>query len=139
MVVGGDGNEVPQLLGCQHILQKDALIHLVIESDLVKCLFQLPTKHLIVNKCLARQEMQVLLEGLADELLWQVLEEGQLRGLAAQEGEHAPRDAHDWEVSVIFPVVLRRPLHDAMHLGQVLVILIAQLGVTGDVDARDLG
>ena len=85
LVVGGDGNEVPQLLGCQHILQKDALIHLVIESDLVKCLFQLPTKHLIVNKCLTWQEMQVLLEGLADELLWQVLEEGQLRGLAAQE------------------------------------------------------
>lgn len=72
LIVSGDRNEVPQLLGCQHILQKDALIHLVIESDLVKCLFQLPAKHFIVNKCLFRQEMQVLLEGLTDELLLQV-------------------------------------------------------------------
>jgi len=98
---------VSELLSGQEILQKDALVHLVIERNFVQCLLQFPSKKFIVNKCLLWQQVQVLLECLPDEMLLQVLEEGVLRGLAAQEGEHAPGDTNDWEVAIVLPVVLR--------------------------------
>ena len=50
--------------------------------------------------------MQVLLEGLSDEVLTQRLEEAHLRGLALKESKHAPRNADDREMLVILSVVL---------------------------------
>lgn len=79
--------------------------------------------------------MQVLLEGLSDEVLTQRLEEAHLRGLALEEGEHAPRNADDREVLVILSVVLGCPFKDAVHLSQVLVVFKALFSVAWNVNA----
>ena len=114
-----------ELLSRQEILQKNALVHLMIESDFIKSLLQVPTQELVINERFLWQEMQVLLEGLADKVLAQRLEQAFLGGLTLEEGQHAPRDTHDWEVCLFLLVMLRCPLHDSVHLGQVLLIFKA--------------
>ena len=79
--------------------------------------------------------MQVLLEGLGNEVLTQRLEEAHLRGLALEEREHAPRNADDWEVLVILSVVLGCPFKDAMNLSQVLVVFKALFSIAWNVNA----
>ena len=69
LIVGCDWDEMSELLGGQKVLQQNALIHLMVESDLVEGLLEVPTQQLVINECLFRQEMQVLLEWFSDEVL----------------------------------------------------------------------
>ena len=62
MIVGGNGDEVAQLLGCAEVIKCDALVHLVVELNLVEGLLEVPTVQLIVEEGFLGQEMQVLLE-----------------------------------------------------------------------------
>ena len=62
MIVGGDGDEVAQLLGCTEVIKCDALVHLVVELNLIEGLLEVPSVQLIVDEGFLGQEMQVLLE-----------------------------------------------------------------------------
>ena len=135
LIVGCDRDEMSELLCGQEVLQQNALIHLMVESDLVEGLLEVPPQQLVINERLLRQEMQVLLERFSDEVLAQRLEETHLRGLALEECEHAPGDTDNREVLVILTVMLGRPLQDLMHLGQVLPVFEALFSVPGDVDS----
>ena len=60
---------MPELLCGQEIFQKDALIHLMVESDFIEGLFQVPPEQLIIDERFFWKEMQVLLEWLSDQVL----------------------------------------------------------------------
>ena len=137
LIVGCDRDEMSELLCGQKVLQQNALIHLMVESDLVEGLLEVPSQQLVINERLLRQEMQVLLEWFSYEVLAQRLEYTHLRGLGLEEGEHAPGDTDNREVLVFITVMLSRPLQDLMHLGQVLPVFEALFSVSGDVDSRD--
>lgn len=128
-----------ELLRGKEIFQKDALVHLMVESDFIESLFEVPAQKLIIDERLLRQKMQVLLERLSDEVRAERLEQAILGGLTLEKGEHAPRDTHDWEMFVVFTVVLGSPLHDTLNLVHVLLIFIALFGITWDIDSRDAG
>ena len=81
--------------------------------------------------------MQVLLEGLSDEVLTQRLEEAHLRGLALKESKHAPRNADDREMLVILSVVLGWPFQDVVHLSQVLAVFKALFSVAWNINSWD--
>lgn len=107
----------------------------MIESDLIESLLKVPSQEFIVYKCLLGQEMQVLLKWLTNELVAQLLEERILCRLTLQEGEHTPRNSYNREVLVILTVVLRRPLQDAVHLSQVLLVSETLLCVSWNIDS----
>ena len=90
MIVGGDWDEMSELLRGKEIFQKDALVHLMVEGDFIESLLEVPSEQFVVNERLLGQEMQVLLEWLSDEVLTQWLEETLLRSLALHEREHSP-------------------------------------------------
>ena len=95
-----------ELLRGKEIFQKDALVHLMVESDFIESFFEVPAHKLIIDECFFRQEMQVLLERLSNEVWAERLEQAILGGLALEKSEHAPGDTHDWEMFVVFTVVL---------------------------------
>ena len=135
LIVGGDRHEVSELLGGFKVGEPDALVHLVEKADFVEGLLEVPPVHLVVHEALLGQEMQVLLERLADQVALQTAEDGPLGSLALQKCQHAPGDAHHGEVLLRVEVLLRGELQDVLNCRQVLVILVALLGVARDVDA----
>ena len=126
-----------ELLGGEEVVEGDALVHLVVEADLVQLLLQLETAQLVENERFLWQQVEVLLEGLTDEVALQALEERALRRLRLQHREHAPGDAHHREVLRLVQVVFAGPLQDHAHLVDVLLIFVALLRVAWDVDAVD--
>ena len=95
-----------ELLCGKEIFQKDAFIHLMVESDFIEGLFEVPPEKLIIDESFFWKEMQVLLEWLSDQMLSERLEQAILRGLALEQCEHAPRDTHNREVFVFLTVML---------------------------------
>ena len=69
LIVGGDGDEMSQLLSSQEILQKNALVHLMVERDFIESLLEVPSEQFVVNERLLGQEMQVLLEWFTDKVV----------------------------------------------------------------------
>lgn len=110
----------------------------MVESDVVEGLLEIPANQLIINECLLWQEMQVLLEGLTNEVLPEATEERLLRRLSLEEGEHAPGDADNREVLLVFKVLIGGELHDLTNCIQVLIIFVAFLRVTWDVHAVEV-
>ena len=43
LIVGGDWDEMSELLSSQEVLQKDALIHFMVESDLIERFLEVPS------------------------------------------------------------------------------------------------
>ena len=69
MIVGGDWDEMSELLRGKEIFQKDALVHLMVEGDFIESLLEVPSEQFVVNERLLGQEMQVLLEWLTDKVV----------------------------------------------------------------------
>ena len=57
LIVGGNGNEVAQLLGGAEVIQSYTLVHLVVELNLIKSLLEVPSIQLIVDESFFGQEM----------------------------------------------------------------------------------
>ena len=57
LIVGGNGNEVAQLLGRAEVIQSYTLVHLVVELNLIKSLLEVPSIQLIVDESFFGQEM----------------------------------------------------------------------------------
>lgn len=95
-----------ELLRSEEIFQIDALVHLMVESDFIESFLEVPAQKLVIDERFLGQEMQVLLERLSDKVWAERLEQAILGGLALEKGKHAPRDANDWEMFVVFTVVL---------------------------------
>lgn len=75
MIVCSDRDKLSELLSCFEVFESDSLVHLMVESDLIKGLFQLPAAKSIVNEGLFGQEMQVLLKRLSDKVAVEATEE----------------------------------------------------------------
>ena len=50
LIVGGDGDEVAQLLGRAEVVKCDTLVHLVVKLNLVKSLLEVPSVQFIVDE-----------------------------------------------------------------------------------------
>ena len=50
LIVGGDGDEVAQLLGRAEVIKCDTLVHLMVKLNLVKSLFKFPSVQFIVDE-----------------------------------------------------------------------------------------
>ena len=50
LIVGGDGDEVAQLLGRAEVVKCDTLVHLVVKLNLVKSLLEIPSVQFIVDE-----------------------------------------------------------------------------------------
>ena len=123
-----------ELLGRHEVFERDALVHLMVERDLVKGLLEFETDHFVVEECLLWQEMQVLLKRLSNQMVLKATKEGKLCGLGFQHGEHTPGDSHDWEVRIVLEVVVAGPAHNPSNTRQVLLVFVALLSITWDVN-----
>ena len=103
------------------------------ESHEVEGLLEFSAAHLIVNECLLRQQVQVLLEGLCHKVALQSSEDAYLSHRALQERQHAPGDANDGEMVRFVQVVSGGPSEDLPHRARELLIFVSVLGVSGDV------
>ena len=50
LIVGGDWDEVAQLLGSAEVIKCDALVHFVVKLNLVESLFEVPSVQFIVDE-----------------------------------------------------------------------------------------
>ena len=50
LIVGGDWDEVAQLLGCAEVIKSNTFVHLMIKLNLVKSLLEVPSIQFIVNE-----------------------------------------------------------------------------------------
>jgi len=50
LIVGGDGDEVAQLLGRAEVVKRDTLVHLMVKLNLVKSLFEVPSVQFIIDE-----------------------------------------------------------------------------------------
>ena len=50
LIVGGDWDEVAQLLSSAEVIKCDALVHLVVKLNLVKSLFEVPSVQFIIDE-----------------------------------------------------------------------------------------
>ena len=50
LIVGGDWDEVAQLLGSAEVIKCDTLVHLVVKLNLVESLFEVPSVQFIVDE-----------------------------------------------------------------------------------------
>ena len=97
-----------ELLRCLEITKGDTFVHLMVERDFIERLLKVPPDQLIVHEGLSRQEIEVLLQALADEVALEAAEEfrSALLELALEEGEHAPGDGDEREVLLFLEVLL---------------------------------
>ena len=139
MVESGHGHKVSKLLRRREVTQCDAFVHLMVESDIVKSLFEVPADQFIIDESFPRQEIEILLEALTNKVALKASEELSLAllQLALKQGEHAPRYSSEWVVLVIFKVLVRCECHDGLDHIQVLLVLKALLGITRNVDATE--
>ena len=137
LIEGGHWNEMSELLSSDEVFKPDSFVELVVERDLVEGLLEVPAEQFVVDERLLGQEMQVLLQRLANEVVLQIREEALLIGLAAQEGHHAPADTNDGEMRLRLAVVLAGPVKDVLHLRQVSFVDVALLCVARNVYTVD--
>ena len=75
LIEGGNRDEVSELLGSSELSKSDALVHLLVERDVIKCLLKVKAVNLIVHECLLGKQEEVLLESLTDLVSLKALEE----------------------------------------------------------------
>ena len=74
LVEGGYRDEVSELLSSSELSQSDALVHLLVERDTIKCLLQVKAVNLVIHECLLGKQKEVLLESFADLVSLEALE-----------------------------------------------------------------
>ena len=50
LIVGGDWDEVAQLLGCAEVIKRNTFVHLMVKLNLVKSLLEVPSIQFIINE-----------------------------------------------------------------------------------------